>query len=250
MAQISCGCTPQQADATCERGSKLFAVASHAFHDLSKGTAPLTNARRQTYTLAHRAYLDHLRGWREGDRKVLRRRDTWIVYVRLSGEWVFHFETSNDTLLQEWLAMKGYQQFVKGGGKQTQDQLAGYYRTTGESTHPLAPFKQTSSHGALPSSSESLAGLDMLAPAPFSSSVDLKTRIAVSLALYVTRIPHTPALLDRLHLQQHATKLLLAHRIPIGPRDGQTLRALIDEAIQQNEEMKAVSRQQTQEFEK
>jgi hypothetical protein len=90
----------------------------------------------------------------------------------------------------------------------------------------------------------------MLAPAPFSSSVDLKTRITVSLTLHVARISHTPTLLDRLHLQQHATKLLLTHGIPIGPRDGQTLRALIDEAIQQNEEMKAASRQQTQEFEK
>jgi hypothetical protein len=250
MAQISCGCTPQQADATCERGSKLFAAASQAFHDLSKGTAPLTNARRQTSTLAHRAYLDHLRGWQEGDRKVLRRRDTWMVYVRLSGEWVFHFETSNDTRLQEWLALKGYQQFVKGGGKQAQDQLAGYYRTIAVSTHSLPPLELVDSPGTSPSSSESLAGLDMPASAPFPSSVDLKTRIAVSLALHVARIPHTPTLLDRLHLQQHATKLLLAHGIPIGPRDGQTLRALIDEAIQQNEEMKATSKQQAQEFEK
>ena len=83
---------------------------------------------------------------------------------------------------------------------------------------------------------------------PFSSSIDLKTRIAVSLALHVARILHPPTLLDRLYLQQHTTKLLLAHGIPIGPRDGQTLRALIDETIQQNEEMKAVSRQNTQEL--
>ena len=250
MAQISCGCTPQQADATCERGSKLFAAASQAFHDLSKGTAQLMDARRQAYMLAHQAYLDHLHGWREGDRKVLRRRDTWIVYVRLSGEWIFHFEAPDDTLLQEWLTLKGYRQFVKGGGKHAHDQLAGYYRTFGEGAHPLSPFEQTSGPGASPSSSESLAGLDTPASPPFSSSVDLKTRVAISLALHVARIPHAPTLLDRLHLQQHATKLLLAHGIPIGPRDGQTLRALIDEAIQQNEEMKAASRQQTQEYEK
>ncbi len=251
MAQISCGCTPQRADATCERGSKLFAAASHAFQDIIRETATTAYEKRQAYTLAHLAYIDHLHGWWEGDRKVLRRMDTWIVYVRLSGRWMFHFETKDDTLLKEWLRVKGYQQFVKGGGKQAQDHLSGYYRkiegAIAEDTLPLSLSpEQMSDPGISSEYSERLVGLEVPSPLPFSSHIDLKTRVTVFITLLVARIPHSFTLVDRLHIQQRATHLLRTYGIPIGPRDDQALRALIDEAIQQNEEMKASSRRNTQ----
>ncbi len=255
MAQISCGCTPQRADATCERGSKLFAAAaSHAFQDLIRETATTAYEKRQAYTLAHLAYIDHLHGWWEGDRKVLRRMDAWIVYVRLSGRWMFHFETKDDTLLKEWLRVKGYQQFVKGGGTQAHDHLSGYYRKIdGSITEDILPpplsLEPMSSPGVSNDHSERLVGRELPSPLPFSSPIDLKIRVTVFIALLVACIPHAPTLLDRLHIQQCATHLLRTYGIPIGPQDDQTLRALIDEAIQQHEEMKASSRRNTQALE-
>src|SRR6266496_6697329 len=115
MVQISCGCTQQNPGPTCERGRELFAAASQAFQDLVTGTAALAgDERRAVYTLAHLAYIDHLRGWWEGDVKVQRRMGIWMIYIRLCGRWIFHFGAKDNTLLKEWLHMRGYQQYVRG----------------------------------------------------------------------------------------------------------------------------------------
>jgi hypothetical protein len=240
MIQIACGCTKQGPGSTCERGKRLFATATQAFQSLGEGAKAIAaDERWAAYTIAYLAYQDHLRGWWEGDVKVQRHMGTWMISLRSCGRWIVHFGIQDESLIHEWLHIRGYQQLV-GMGREAKDHLSGYYRKGDEHVHV----------GQMPSllSKEGSAGLNRggkhtgglakdegLSAPP--SRVDLKTQMAISIALLVARIPHSPTLVEQLLVQRRAANLLRTRGRQIGPQDEQTLRELIEEAVQQKERL-------------
>lgn len=242
MGQSSCGCTRQSP--TCERGKKLFATAAQAFQVLVDGTATIASDERWVaYTLAYLAYLDHLRGWWEGDLKVQRTMETWMISIRCCGRWIFHFGMQDESLVREWLHVRGYQHFV-GKGEHAKDRLSGYYRkgdvrvdslVVEGNMPPLLSAEHINSTGVSGEHPERLAAQEITPGIP--SQTDLKTQVAMYIALLVARIPHSPTVVERLFVQRRAANLLRAQGIQVGPRDEQTLQELIAEAVHQKERM-------------
>ncbi|HEY7419194.1 MAG TPA: hypothetical protein VH593_28685, partial [Ktedonobacteraceae bacterium] len=192
---IPCGCNRQGPGSVCERGKKLFTAVTQALQALIDGTAVRAGDERwAAYTYALLTYIDHLRGWREGDVKVQRSMGAWMLFVRSHGQWVFHVGTEDERLVREWLLVRGYQQFVERG---INNPLSGYYRKEGD-VHASAGRQMMTS---LPSG-VSLSGVVVSrndaggqeAPALLpSSSLTLQTQVAISIALLIARIPRIPS---------------------------------------------------------
>ena len=256
MAQIAaCGCTDQGPSETCERGKKLFAAAVQAFQALINGTTTIAGDERwAAYTLAHLAYRDHLRGWWEGDVKVQRGVEGWMISIRFSGRWIGHFDTRDENQVREWLQVQGYQQFV-GMGEGTKDHLSGYYRK-GDTRLVI--------EGNMPPhlSSEQVSGMGMsgdqmgkptaqaIPSSVPSPSVDRKTQVTVLITLLIARIPKTPTVVERLLVQRRAANLLRAHGIQVGPQDERVIQELIEEAVQQKERMNGMPMRNSQALQK
>jgi hypothetical protein len=247
MALSSCGCTRQSP--TCERGKKLFAAAAQAFQALGDGTATIAGDELwAAYTLAHLAYIDHLRGWWEGDIKIQRGMDAWMISIRLCGRWIFHFGTQDESLVREWLQVRGYQQFV-GKGEHAKDRLSGYYRKGAAvegNMSPLLSSEQMNNTSVPDKHMGQFAEQEFTLGIP--SQTDLKTQVAIYIALLVARIPHALTVVEGLFVQRRAANLLRAREIQVGPQDEWTLRELIDEAVQQKERMNDISKRNTQEL--
>jgi hypothetical protein len=120
------------------------------------------------------------------------------------------------------------------------DCLSGYYRKDNE--HVLVeqtpPFLSEEDSGGLDRGGKHTGGLakhEGISAPP--SRVDLKTQMAISIALLVARIPHSPTLVEQLLVQRRAANLLRTHGMQIGPQDEQTLRDLIEESVQQKESL-------------
>jgi hypothetical protein len=245
MAQISCGCTPSHPGSTCERGKHLFAALDRAAHVLLNGAA--TDEQWTAYTLAHLAYIDHLRGWWEDDVKVQRSLAVWMLFIRFCGRWILHFATQDEDLVGEWLSLRGYRQLA-GKGQHATDRLSGYYRRTGPRiaiqeqellSRLSGPLDRRSVSGEVTGKLTELEATPALLSSP---NVDLKTQVTVYIALLVARIPHALTIVDHLFVQRRAANLLRTHGVQVGPRDERILRALIDEAVRQKEQMSSSMR--------
>ena len=241
MTHNSCGCTREKPGPGCEEGERLYATAMQAFQHVVNGPPMAANGeRRAVYLLAYYAYTDHCKGWQEGDVKVQRKQGFWIIAARFCGQWVLQFGTQDTALLEDWLSLRGYEQFVQVHNAQSTDHFLGYYRKSAtsdqqsstEGTHLLT------ARGAPPSL---LAEREVPTPAPqasapgvpFSSSIDLTARVAIHIALMVARCARPLTVVDRLSVQRRAARLLQDHGVHTTPRDEQMLSALIEEAIQQ-----------------
>ncbi len=240
MVQIACGCTKQGPGELCERGKKLFAAATQAFQALINGTTTIAGGERWTaYTLAHLAYSDHLRGWWEGDVKVQRGMEGWILSIRICGRWIGHFGTQDEKLVREWLEVQGYQQLV-GMGEEAKDRLSGYYRKSDARTvvegNVPSPLSSEQA-GTMGISSEHMGKFaeQAITSDASSSSADLKTQVTVLITLLIARIPNTPTVVAQLFVQRRAANLLRSHGIQVGLQDEQVIQELIKEAVQQKE---------------
>jgi hypothetical protein len=233
MRQIACGCTEQGPSSNCERGRRLFGNAVQVLQDLVNGRVTVAGDEQWAmYTLLHQAYIDHLRGWWEGDVKVQRDMEMWMISIRSCGRWIFHFG-AQDELVREWLQVQGYQQFV-GMGAEAKDSLSGYYRrgdvcilTKGNIPPLLSP-----EYTGKPTTQEVTTRVP--------SQIDLKTQVAISITLLVARIPHSPTGVERLLVQRRAANLLRTHGIQVGSQDERVLQELIEEAIRQKERMNEI----------
>jgi hypothetical protein len=245
MVQISCGCKREHPGSTCERGKQLFAAVDRAAQVLIDRTA--TDEQWAIYTCAYLAYIDHLRGWQEGDVKVQRRMDAWMLSIRFCGRWMLHFATQDEDLVREWLALRGYQQFV-GKGQYATDRLSGYYRKTEmgvvvQEQMSLLRLPEPIDEADLSVFHTGRLTERKITPDITSSpDVDLKTLVTVYIALLVAHIPHSLTVVDRLFVQRRAANLLRVHGVQIGPRDERMLQTLIDEAVRQKEQMSPSTR--------
>lgn len=243
---ISCGCTRQGPGSVCERGKKLFTVATRIFQDLVEGrSVDASDEWWATYTFALLAYIDHLRGWWAGDVKVQRRMGLWMLFVRSHGQWIFHFGTEDESLVREWLAVREYQQFA---GRGPNDSLSGYYRkgdvrTNGEESMMSPSFSREQSSGVVVSRdhAEKLETPDLLS----SSLLDLQTQMAIYIAMLIAHIPHIPTTMERLLVRQRAASVLQARGIQLGPPDEQLLQAIFEEAIRQQAQIRTPSARNT-----
>lgn len=243
---IPCGCNRQGPGPACERGRKLFIAVTQTLQALVEGTAARAGDERwAAYTYALFAYIDHLRGWWEGDVKVQRSMGTWLLFVRSHGRWVFHLGTEDESLMREWLAVRGYQQFVERG---INNPLSGYYRKGDEHASAerqvMTPLPSGASLGGIVGQESGAGRLEVPALLP-SSPLALQTQVAVSIALLIAHIPHRPTTMERLLVQQRAASVLQSCGIQPGPPDEQVLQAIIEEAIRQQEQMRTGSRRNT-----
>jgi hypothetical protein len=244
---IPCGCTRNSPGRACERGRKLFTAVTQTLQSLIEGTAASADDERwAAYAFALFAYIDHLRGWWDGDIKVQRRIGVCMLFVRSHGQWVFLFGAEDESLIHEWLAVRGYWQFV---GRGMNDPISGYYRKSDARTgvaeqkipSPLAS-EQQSSVVIFRDEAGRLEAPDLLP----SSPLDLQTRVAVYIALLIACIPRTPTTMERLQIQRKAVRVLQSRGIQPGPPDEQVLQAMIEEAVRQQEQMRTGSRRNTQ----
>lgn len=251
MVQISCGCTSQHPGSMCGQGKKLFATANQALQALVNEKAAIAgNERWVLYTLAHLAYSDHLRGWCEGDVKVQRGMQGWIIFTRFCGRWISHFGTQDENLVYDWLQVQGYQQFV-GMGEGAKDHLSGYYRKNAARTvvgRNLSSFLSSEQADDIGVSSERPKKFaeQAIASDVSSPSVDLKTQVIILITLLIARIPNTPTAVEQLLVQRRAANLLRAHGIQIGLQDERAIQKLIKEVVQRKERMNGVPLRNTQ----
>ena len=113
--------------AACGRGTVLFAAMVQAWQRLVGRRVLMPGDEYWTvYAVARDAYLDHLRGWQEGDMKVQREIGMWMLYTRCCGQWVLQFATREERCVMDWLNGRRYQQCVRATAQR--HWLAGYYR--------------------------------------------------------------------------------------------------------------------------
>lgn len=234
MKYIKCGCTQEAPESECEMGKALFADASQAFQNLFDA---MTIAARDEcwtlYALARLAYKDHLNGWEKADIKVQKRTGFWMVHARSCGQWIFLFGTKDVMVLIVWLRERGYQQYVHIKSNQAQGHLLGYYRKKAFKGEYTIEEKTSSENTSLPAEDEAIEQ-----KAASHSLFDLKTRVAIRIALLVAQLPSTLTLVDRLLVQQRAASLLRVYGVQVEAGDERVLRELLDEAVQQKKVIK------------
>ncbi len=215
------GCTAERPHAACLEGCHLFAAFIRAKHALSSSAAGENQQERwQAYSRAQQAYLSHIAGWQEGDLRIRQEATTWLIEVYQQGVWSSHDIATQEGPLQAWLLEQGYRRYapLESGPEES---LAGYYRhlARGNTTRILS-LQETPHSPVLPQSSTRQA----------AGSLDVKTRVAILLALLVERLAHPPTLVDRLYLQRQAVNILLSHGIERIEREHlRMIDALVDE---------------------
>lgn len=202
--QHACGCSHLEPGAWCEQGKLLFEVAVQSSEAFSQG-----GISREAACHASALYADHVLGWQQGDVKVARIRQIWTILLRSAGRWSAYCASREEPHVRAWLAHRGYVQFVSMGNS-SRDHLSGYYRKRAldEETRVLA--------SSLP------------------SHMDLKSEVAMYIALLIAHIPAVPSAVKRQVVQQRVAHLLFAHGIEHPEPYEQDIRIWIEEALQQD----------------
>ena len=227
---MRCGCSLQRPE--CAVGKRLFAALMQA----SQRVALLTERERaQQWEQVHRArraYVDHVWGWRQGDVRVRYEEGRWCLERREREQWVFRVVGREEAALHAWLKEQGFWRYAQLDGDGQKDRLTGYYHqrtTSGEQARsPVASaVAQTLPKDAHRPSQEAVPLEHVLRP-----ELDLKTQLALVIAVLVGREtpPLTPG--DRLSIQRKAVEWLLVQGVPLIREDEvKTITILIEEAI-------------------
>jgi hypothetical protein len=226
------GCTIQRPHSRCLEGGHLFGAFIQAKYALSTATHQQQHERWQISTSAQQAYLSHVVGWREGDLRIRRWETTWLIDFYQQGRWFFH-KVTEEGPLQAWLLEQGYRRYAPLENRD-EESLAGYYRKPARGKTTRVLDLGTSGHPLTPPPAE----VHTSASNAESGEIDVRTHVAILLAILVARSAHPLTALDRLYLQRQAVQALLSHGIErIGQDDVRKIEALINEAVQVREQL-------------
>ncbi len=208
---MQCGCTLEHPG--CARGEALFTVLVQAQYHFTTASREDREEQWETFSQARIAYLDHMRGWRQGDLRVRNQGGTWLVELHQQDQWLLQFGTSNGTELQAWLKQR-FWRYAQLDEMEFRDHLTGYYHQRPllahlsdggqEETRPIARLvvgqQRRNAWSATDLSKEAMR-----------LELDRKTQVALMIALQIGHASHPLTPMDHLSLQRKAVDLLLSN---------------------------------------
>lgn len=237
---MRCGCTIQYP--CCARGEELFTALVQSHHRLNTASREDREEQWDAFYQARIAYLDHMQGRRQGDLSVRYQGGTWLVEQRHQEQWPLQFSTTNDAELQIWLK-QSFWRYAQLDGDEYRDRLTGYYHrrpspahpsdSSAEQTRPLARLVVGQQKGdALP--------YPQVATDPSKEverpMLELRTQVALVIAVQVGHAPQPLTPLDYLSLQRKAVDVLLSSNVQrIEAEDLTWIQIVIDEAVRLRE---------------
>lgn len=228
---MHCGCRVQYP--RCVPGKKLFAALVQSQAQFQAASGKDRDILWEDVAAAHRAYDDHLHGWRQGDMRVRRsENETWRLERRQGGQWIFQCGMTTGEALRAKLREQGFWRYAQIDPGMPQDHLTGYYHQRTTLTRHL---RDTLEH--IPPLTEPLwhevQGKEFTQQWRIALSFEERlTELALLIAVLVGRHPQPLTPVERLHIQRRAVHWLLSHGIEhVEAPDLRTIALLIEKAI-------------------